>query len=107
MANDPDDTREHGIEFGALADDLDDESYPIAQETLLERYGDHELDLVGETVPLGEVLSTEREREYENAEGVRQAVLNMVGSEAVGREEYSDRGGNTHEVDDAAETESL
>lgn len=107
MANDTDDSREHGIEFGGLADDLDDESYPLAQETLLERYGDHELDLVGEAVPLGEVLSAEREREYESAEGVRQAVLNMVGSEAVGRESYSDRGGDTQEVDDAAKSESL
>lgn len=107
MPNDSADTREHGIEFGSLAGDLEDESYPLSQEALLSRYGDHELDLVGEAVTLREVLSPEPEREYEDAESVRQAVLNMVGDEAVGREEYSDRGGSAPETDDSTEEDSI
>lgn len=107
MAKDPDHTREHGIEFGSLTGDLEAESYPLSQETLLERYGDHELGLTGEQVTLREVLSSEHERTHEDAESVRQAVLNMVGDEAIGREGYSDRGGNTPEVNDSTEPESF
>ncbi len=106
MANDSDDTREQGIEFGELIEDLEDESYPLSHETLLTRYGDHELGLFDDQVPLREVLSAEQEQEYEDVESVRQAVFNMVGDEAVGREGYSDRGGNAID-DESAEKESF
>lgn len=107
MANDSEDTREQGIEFGALIDDLEDESYPLSHETLLNRYGDRELDLIDEQVSLREVLSPEQEQEYKDAESVRQAVFSMVGDEAVGREGYSDRGGDTRDGDDSTEAESF
>lgn len=107
MANDSDDTREQGIEFGALIEDLEDESYPLSHETLLSRYGDRELGLFDSQVPLREVLSPEQEREYEDVESVRQAVFNMAGDEAVGREGYSDRGGNATDDDDSTESESF
>lgn len=107
MADEPDNTREHGIEFNELATDLEDESYPLSHETLLSRYGDRELDLVDDQVTVREVLSAETEQEYEDKEGVQQAILNMVGDEAVGRENYSDRGGNAEDDDDAAETQSF
>ncbi|MGB9955662.1 MULTISPECIES: DUF5789 family protein [Haloferax] len=107
MTNDSDDTREQGIEFGALIGDLEDESYPLSHETLLSRYGDREPGLFDTQVPLREVLSPEQEREYEDVESVRQAVFNMVGDEAIGREKYSDRGGNATEDDDSTESESF
>lgn len=107
MPHDPDGSREQGIEFGELLDDLDDESYPLSHETVLERYGDCELGLPGKEVTLREVLAPEDDEQYEDADSVRQAVFNMVGGEAVGREEYSDRGGNTQEVNDSTETESF
>ncbi|WP_410767282.1 hypothetical protein [Haloferax sp. DFSO60] len=107
MTNDSDDTREQGIEFGTLIGDLEDESYPLSHETLLSRYGDRELGLFDTQVPLREVLSPEQELEYEDVESVRQAVFNMVGDEAVGREKYSDRGGNATDDDDLTESESF
>lgn len=107
MANDPDDTREQGIEFGALADDLENESYPLSHEELLGRYGDREIGLIGKQTTLREVLSPENEQKYEDEESVRQAVFGMVGDEAIGREEYSDRGGSAPEAGDSTETESL
>jgi len=107
MADKPDDTREHGIEFGGLVQDLEKESYPLSHEAVLSRYGDRELELVGEPTTVREVLSPENEGEYEDAEGVKQAILNMVGDEAVGRENYSDRGGNAEDDEDAEETESF
>lgn len=107
MSNDSVDSREQGIEFGSLAEDLEDESYPLAHDELLDRYGDRELELVDKRVPLRDVLGPENEREYEDAEGVRQAIFSMVGDAAVGREGYSDRGGNSAAVDDAEEDESF
>lgn len=106
MTNDSDDTREQGIEFGGLIGDLEDESFPLSHETLLSRYGDRELGLFDTQVPLHEVLSQEKEREYEDLESVQQAVFNMVGDEAVGREGYSDRGGKAPD-DDSTESESF
>lgn len=107
MANDPDDGREQGIEFGTLTDDLEDDSYPLAHGTVIDRYGDHELGLGDERVPLREILASGQDRQYEDAEGVRQAVFNMVGDEAVGREDYSDRGGTGPDTADSTEAESL
>ena len=107
MANDSDETREQGIEFGGLAGDLEDESYPLSHETLLSRYGDHELGLPDSQVPLREVLPPGQEQEYEDVESVRQAVFSMVGDEAVGRQEYSDRGENPTHDDEPTEPESI
>lgn len=89
------DNREQGIEFGPLADDLEGESYPMTRDAILERYGDRELDLENGSTTVGETLSQDMDREFEDADAVRQAIFNMVGSAAVGRQAYSDRGGET------------
>ncbi len=94
------DSREQGIEFGSLAEELENESYPISHEELLSRYGDHEIKFIDEHTPLHTILGPENERQYEDAEGVRQAVFSMVSEDAVGREGYSDRGGNPSEDED-------
>lgn len=107
MADETDTTREQGIEFGDLAGDLEDESYPLSHDALLDRYGDRELELIDDRVTVREVLAPDTDREYEDADGVRQAVLSMVGDEAVGRENYSDRGGNVENGDDSGETQSF
>jgi hypothetical protein len=107
MAENSEHTRGHGIEFGTLATDLDDESYPLTHERLLSQYGDYEIGLPDSDVPLHEILSPETEQEYEDPESVRQTILNLVGSDAVGREGYSDRGGYTPDADGATEGESF
>jgi len=107
MADESEDTREAGVEFGSLADALEAESYPLSHEELLDRYGDDELELVDGSARLREVLVTEQEREYEDAEAVRQAIFNMVGSDAIGREGYSDRGGEPTTDDTNGEEESI
>ena len=100
MGDDTDDSREMGIEFGSLAEDLESQEYPISHDDLLEKYGDRELELQSGTVTLGELLGPENEAEYEDADAVRQAIFNMVGDEAVGRKGYSDRGGEAQAADD-------
>lgn len=71
MSDGGDDSREQGIEFGALAEDLTDESYPLGHDRLLERYGDREFELVDGSTTLREALDSEEgtEDEYEDAGG--------------------------------------
>jgi hypothetical protein len=106
MASDEGDSREQGIEFGSLAEDLEDESYPISHDDLLDRYGDRELELPDGRTTVSEILQPENEAEYDDAEGVRQAIFAMVGDGAIGREDYTDRGGNASRVDPSEETDS-
>lgn len=99
MTNEDVDSREQGIEFGALAEDLENETYPLSHEQLLAEYGDRELELTDGETTVSEVLQAENETEYEDAESVRQAIFTMVGDDAIGREGYSDRGGDSSEID--------
>lgn len=88
--------REHGVEFGDLAAELEDLDYPTTAEELVDAYGDYELGVPdgSESVreALGPYVESDREQRYDSPREVQQAVLNMVGSDAVGREGYSDRG---------------
>jgi hypothetical protein len=100
------DNRDMGIEFGDLTDDLESEDYPISKAELLEKYGDRELGMPDGTTTLREVIGGEGEDTYEGQDEVHQVVLNMVGDEAVGRAEYSDRCGSYPNPDENEE-ESL
>jgi hypothetical protein len=105
MATDQDDdSREQGVEFGSLADDLEDEEYPLDQDTLLERYGDRELGLGDDTATLRTVLEPQGEATYESADDARQSIIGMVSDEAIGRKNYSDRGGSTEAEKDTDES---
>jgi hypothetical protein len=95
MTESGDDDRELGIDFGDVEDDLENEDYPVSADELLDRYGDREIGMSDGTESFREVLVTGGDEEFESADEVRQAVLNRVGSEAVGREGYSDRGANS------------
>lgn len=89
------DSRELGVEFGDLAADLDDHSYPTTVGELVEEFGDREIELSGGEESFREVLdpyTDEPDQQFTDAGEVRQAVLNMVGEGAVGEAGYSDRG---------------
>jgi hypothetical protein len=107
MAQDQGDSREQGIEFGPLAEDLADESYPLTHQELLDRHGDQTLELGDGSATLRELLGGESDQEYEDEESVRQAIFNMSGSDAIGRAEYSDRGGTTGGSEGVEDDESL
>jgi hypothetical protein len=114
MANDQsnsdetDDSREMGVDFGALDDELASHTYPIERETLLSEYGDYEIETKNGSQTLQSILGDQEtevdSHEYDSADAVHQAVLNMIGSGAVGREDYSDRGGSNREQGDEGET---
>jgi len=101
------DSREQGVEFGQLADDLQSHDYPATREEIVDEYGDRELDVTDGSQQLDEVLVEQQEgseETYDNPGEVKQAILNMIGEEAVGRSDYSDRGGNS--MDEGTEGES-
>ncbi|MFC4358316.1 hypothetical protein ACFO0N_10200 [Halobium salinum] len=91
------DDREQGVDFGDLDDELDGHDYPAEKDELVEEYGDHELKLPGGEMTFEEALEgyEPTDGEFEDADAVRSAVKNMVDSEAVGSEGYSDRGTGT------------
>ena len=97
------DSREMGVEFGPLAEKLEAEEYPIGKEELLDTYGDEELEMENDTQTLREILGPLGQDEFGSADEVRQSVLNMVGDEAVGRKNYSDRG-DTPDVEEDDES---
>ncbi|MFC6836905.1 DUF5789 family protein [Halomarina ordinaria] len=100
-----DDDRSLGVDFGDLDGRLESHDYPADTDEIREAYGDAEIGLEGGSVRLDEALEGYQE-EFQSADEVKQAVLNMVGSEAVGRENYSDRGDQS-ESDQEHDEESL
>ena len=83
------DDRTRGVTFeGIDAEDLD---YPISTEELREEHGDAPLDVQGAETTLGEVLEG-YEDELGSVDELEEAVLTMLPEDAVGREDYSDRG---------------
>ncbi|WP_253737719.1 DUF5789 family protein [Halohasta salina] len=99
------DSRELGVDFGDLGEELETHEYPTSVDTLVEAYGDHELELPSGEESFEEVLgpyTDEPDQQFTDAGEVRQAVLNMVGEGAVGEAGYSDRG-----VDSGDDTDSF
>lgn len=94
-------SRESGVELGELSEELDEHSYPTSNEELVEEYGDHEIELPGGSERLEQVLGPMAEESYDSADSVRQAIFNMVGSEAVGRKGYTDREPTHEDQNDA------
>lgn len=104
MPIDDDESREQGVEFGPLADDLENEEYPMSSEELMDAYGDRELDLQDGGQTLREILEPLGKATYESDEDVKQGVIGMVGDEAVGRKGETDRGVASHEDEEDEES---
>ncbi|SNZ12267.1 hypothetical protein SAMN06269185_1582 [Natronoarchaeum philippinense] len=85
------DSREMGVDFGYLDDALDELSYPVTTERLLDDHGDAELEYEGGSATLAELLDPMGGQKFESKTDVQQAALNMVGDDAIGRKNYSDR----------------
>lgn len=94
-----DERRKQGVEFGPLADDLEDQEYPLDNTELLEAYGDREIDLQDGEETLENVLGPLGETTFDSPDDVMQGVIGMVGDQAIGRKNYTDRGGVTSEDD--------
>ncbi|QFU81724.1 DUF5789 family protein [Natronorubrum aibiense] len=86
-----DDSRELGVELGDLGDDLESAEYPMSEAELFDQHGDEEIEMGDETATLEELLEPLNEDEYGSADEIKQAIMNMVGDDAIGRKNYSDR----------------
>lgn len=108
-STDGDDSRSQGIELGDLDEALKSHDYPTTATALVDEYGDYEISLPGGSQTVEEVLGLyeEEAQEFADADAVRRAIHNLVGTEAVGRDRYSDRGGSTPEVGIDTEGESF
>ena len=106
---DEDDAREHGVEFGDVEDELESLDYPVDHETVIERHGDATIGLPDGSTSLEEVLEPLQDEAqiYQDPDELTTMIKNMVGDDAVGREDYSDRGPSTEPDSDDADAESL
>ncbi len=97
-------SRQQGVEFGSLADELEREGYPMSREELVETYGTREIGLPNGDEPLSDVLEPLGETTFDSAEDVIQRVIGTVGEGAIGRKGYTDRGGMSNEDDRSEES---
>lgn len=102
--SDPDHSREQGVEFGTLVDQLRDEEFPMDKEALLDAYGSLEVGLESGSQTVRDLIEPLGESTFRSVDDVTQSVLNMVDDEAVGRKNYSDRGGEASVADDTDES---
>jgi hypothetical protein len=96
------DRREQGIDLGPLADELLAHEYPTTTDELVDEYGAYQIELQDGTRSAGEILGGREgaNEAYESTAEVRRMICNLVGSDAVGREAYSDRGGMAGDRED-------
>ncbi|ARS90422.1 DUF5789 family protein [Natrarchaeobaculum aegyptiacum] len=83
--------RELGVEFGDLAAQIEEHSYPLTSEELVAEFGEHVLELPNGTESVREILESVGAETYESPTEAQQALFNMVDSRAIGRKYYSDR----------------
>ena len=91
--SDTDETRQQGIEFGAFEETMESLDYPVEHSDLVADHGDAELELPNGDATLEEVLGAlqDDEQTYQDKEELETMIMNMVGDDAIGRENYSDR----------------
>lgn len=68
--------------------------FPMDSDRLRAQYGEYELDLPNGAENVGEILDRgTTEDVYADAQAVLNVINNNVSSDAVGRKDYTDRGG--------------
>ena len=70
---------------------IENAEYPLTTEELVERCGDHEIELQDGTATVCDVLERAGPETYANSEEARFALLSALPKEAIGRAGYSDR----------------
>ncbi|WP_339104999.1 hypothetical protein [Haloterrigena salinisoli] len=83
--------RQLGVDLGDLGDELKSADYPLSEDELFDRYGDEEIEMEGNTTTLEELIGPLNQEEYQDYGDIETAIMNMVGDDAIGRKNYSDR----------------
>ena len=90
--SDHNETREQGVEVGAVSDELEAEQFPIEKSEVVEKYGDHRIGLEEDGEKVREILAPLGETTFESESELLQTIIGNVSKDSVGRERYSDRG---------------
>jgi len=91
-----------GVDFTTINPVLEDLSYPITTEELVDQYGDRELGRTNaDPVSVAELFGYIDDT-FDSDQDVRQMMLNQMPRDSEGRTNYSDRGGATPVETDAA-----
>ena len=91
--------RAYGIEFGDVHDRLEAVSFPASKATVVDRCGDCELGLLSGSVSLENALAPLQGEQFASEAEVLEAIFSYVGVQAVGRPQYTDRGGTAIATD--------
>jgi len=70
---------------------IDDQSYPLTTEDLLDELGDHEIELANGSEPVADVLERCGDQTFQTPEDVKHTLQAGVCERAIGRKGYSDR----------------
>lgn len=89
--NDGGRTRELGIDFGPLSQQLEEHRYPTTSDELVETYGNAVLELPNGEETLRELFELMPDEDLESPAEARAAIFNTVSELAIGRKGYSDR----------------
>lgn len=90
--------REEGVDFTEINDVLEDLSYPVEKDEFVSEYGDRTIERTNaEPISVQELFEGTGGDTFDSEEGVRQAILNLMPRDSVGRQRYSDRAGETPE----------
>ncbi|WP_324662352.1 DUF5789 family protein [Haloarcula sediminis] len=98
-----DPARVEGVDFTSINPVLEDVSYPISTEELVDQHGDREIERTNADAVTVEELFGYIDDTFDSDESVRQMVLSQMPRDSEGRTNYSDRGGSTPVETEAAE----
>jgi hypothetical protein len=101
---DDDSDRVEGVDFSDVEPLLEDATYPITAEEVVDEYGDQELERTNaEPITIEELFSYMGDTTFESFEELQQMLLGQMPQDSDGRTNYSDRGGSLPDVTEAAE----
>lgn len=98
--------RVEGVDFSNVNPILDQISFPITADELIERYGDRELQRTNaDPISLRELFDYMGDDSFESEDQLRQMIIGQMPRDSAGRTNYSDRGGaHPTATDDAEDT---
>lgn len=96
--------RNQGVNMADIDALLQDVSYPVSADELVDRHGEQTIDRTNaEPIALRELLEPVDDEPFETPDDLKQMLMSLMPTESVGREEYSDRGGSLPKETDEAE----
>lgn len=107
MGDDEDPDHVEGVDFTDINPVLDEISFPITADELIDKHGDREVDRTNaDPISLKELFDYMGEDTFDSEEQLRQMIIGQMPADSEGRTNYSDRGGSHPTTTEAAEDAS-